>query len=207
MLDLRSANVPGDFLSLANDLETYVPKLEESLNTALELGPALQSLLGLDGPEKATSCCRKTTTSCGPTGGFVGSMGLLTMQDGHLADMDYRDSYSFDNPDSPHLAPPTPLIKYMNATGLYLRDANWWPNFPSTALAVEQLFEQEQGKKADGVIALDLTALKYLLEFTGPVLVPDYGVEVSAGDYVAKSYYYIFSPGGRVSSTGRTQTS
>ncbi len=49
----------------------------------------------------------------------------------------------------------------MNATGLYLRGCQLVAEFPSTALAVEQLFEQEQGNKADGVIALDLTALKY----------------------------------------------
>lgn len=193
IFQLESSNPPEDIKPLVADLKSSLPELDNYLASAAELPPLLRSLLGMDGP-KNYLLISQNNYELRATGGFIGSMGLMTVAGGRISSLDYRSSYSFDSPNRPHVEPPVPYIKYMNATGLYLRDANWWPDFPTSARALEELFYLDQGKRTDGVIAIDMEGVKLLLQFTGPVRVPDYEVEVSADDFLMKSYYYVYSP-------------
>lgn len=193
LLQLESSNPPGSVQQLVAGLNPSLPKLDSYLASAEELTPLLSNLLGMDSP-KDYLLISQNNYELRATGGFIGSMGLLTVDKGRIASLDYRSSYGFDNPNRPHVEPPVPYIKYMDTTGLYLRDANWWPDFPTSARALEEIFYLDQGKKTDGVIGIDMEGVKLLLEFTGPVTVPGYNVEVSAADFLEKSYYYVYSP-------------
>jgi hypothetical protein len=121
------------------------------------------------------------------TGGFIGTLGLLTVADGRVAATDVRSSYLWDRPDAPKPPAPRPLERYMNFGGWYLRDANWWVDFRHTAAQLLLLWEREQGQAdgIDGVIAIDQDALRLLLEAVGGVEVPELGGRVSADSVVA----------------------
>ena len=47
----------------------------------------------------------------------------------------------------------------------YLRDANYWPDFPTSAKKIAWFLEKEGGPTADHIIALDQRILKPVLEF------------------------------------------
>ena len=70
----------------------------------------------------------------------------------------------------------------MGAGILMLRDANWWPDFPTSARAVNGLYEQDTGRKVDGVVAIDLYTLELLLRALGPVQVPGYDGTISSSN-------------------------
>jgi uncharacterized protein DUF4012 len=111
------------------------------------------------------------------TGGFVGTLGRLSVADGRITNSDVRSSYDWDNPLAPRSLPPVPLQKYMDFGAWYLRDANWWIDFPTTAQQLLAIWDQQQGGagQIDGVIAIDEPGLAGLLDAVGGVDVPDLG--------------------------------
>jgi len=110
-----------------------------------------------------------------PTGGFMGSMGLVTLEDGEVTAQDYRSSVEFDPAGGPPgRTPPAPLIHYLGLGDWYVRDANWSPDFPSSAEEILALLQQDQGLAPAGIVALDSHAVALLIEVFGPLAVPEY---------------------------------
>jgi hypothetical protein len=68
----------------------------------------------------------------------------------------------------------------MRAGMLVLRDANWWPDFPTSARTVSSIYGQDQGIAVDGVVAADLTTLRLLVDALGPIVVPGYDQPVNS---------------------------
>jgi len=60
--------------------------------------------------------------------------------------------------------------------------ANWSPDFPTAARQAQWFFEAGGGHPVDGVIGINVTTLEKLLDVTGPVDVPEYGVRVASGN-------------------------
>jgi hypothetical protein len=52
---------------------------------------------------------------------------------------------------------------------LLLRDSNWSPDFPTSAQVAQALFQQDQGLTTDGVVALDLEAVRLLVAALEPL--------------------------------------
>jgi hypothetical protein len=84
-----------------------------------------------------------------------------------------------------HVRPPPPppaYARYLGLGGWYLRDANWWPDWPTSAAQIELAWSRAGYGPLDGVIAIDSAAVGRLLRAVGPVRVPEYGV-VSANNF------------------------
>ena len=132
-------------------------------------------LLGDDKPKKYLVIFQNNM-ELRPTGGFIGSFGLLTFDKGRLSEMVVNDVYSADGQLKGHVDPPEPIYKYLGEGGWYLRDANWDPSFPVSAQKIEWFLEKEIGEHVDGVIALDLNFIKRMLLVSGPVNLPEFGL-------------------------------
>jgi hypothetical protein len=107
-----------------------------------------------------------------PTGGFISGGGHVTIDRGRLTDLVLKDSYALDNWEQPHPDPPAALRKHMAADLWVLRDANWSPDFPTSADVARALYAQDQGVTTDGAIAIDLEAVRLLVSALGPLSVP-----------------------------------
>ena len=59
---------------------------------------------------------------------------------------------------------PADLKQYLGEDGWYLRDANWSPFFPKTAVQAAWFLEKEVGQKVDGVWAINLEVAKGCLK-------------------------------------------
>jgi len=107
------------------------------------------------------------------TGGFISSIGAITVTRGvpHWASL--GDSYAVEDWNKAHPDPPEPLRKYMGLDLWVTRDGNWWPDFPTSAKAVAQLYALNQEQRVDGVIAADMTAAASLVEALAPLELPN----------------------------------
>jgi hypothetical protein len=114
-----------------------------------------------------------------PTGGFIGSYGLLTFDSGRLSDLTVNDVYSADGQLNGHVEPPAPIKNYLGEANWWLRDSNWDPDFPTSAQRAEWFLDKEIGKQVDGVVAIDLEPIKEILKYTGPVFLSDYDLDIS----------------------------
>ncbi len=161
------------FLAQGSDL---LPSARQGLELLSALGPAL----GMERP-RSYLLLGQNNAEIRATGGFIGSVGIVTLDKGVVTRMEYGSSYLPDEKVVPP-PPPQPMARYLGLGGWYLRDANWWPDFPSSAAQVEQAWLRAGRDPIDGVIAIDATAVTALLSIVGPIQVPGYG-SVSADGF------------------------
>ncbi|QQG41910.1 MAG: DUF4012 domain-containing protein [Candidatus Woesebacteria bacterium] len=114
-----------------------------------------------------------------PTGGFIGSYGVLSLDSGRLNELNVNDVYSADGQLKGHVEPPAPLKEHLGQANWWLRDSNWDPDFPTSAQRAEWFLNKETDQQVDGVVALDLDIVKDILSFTGPIFLPDYNLTIS----------------------------
>lgn len=183
------ARLSGRTSELLGRFDRFLEPAEDGL-AALRMLP---QLLGSDG-KRSYLLVAQNNQELRPTGGFISGVGLLQLEGGEIANLSFQDSYTVDDLDQPHPPPPAPLRRLMKAGMLLLRDANWWPDFPTSAGAMASLFRQDQGIRVDGVIAVDLTTLDLLLQAIGPVQVPGYDEPVGTDNLQAMMMSYWQAP-------------
>jgi hypothetical protein len=166
-------------------LDRYWPMI----NSAVRGAQALPELLGASSP-RSYLILAQNEDEHRATGGYITEAGLLTIDHGKIVALDFKDSYAVDDFSKPYPDPPAPLLEYMLAEIWVFRDANWSPDFPTTAKAAADLYELGQGVQVDGVIAVDQKALQLLLKALGPLRLEEYGETVDAQNVIGKIRAY-----------------
>ncbi len=187
-----------DEASLSPKLSALVLRLDKYLmlfDSGVQGLLAAPSLLGAESP-RTYLLLAQNENELRATGGFISSVALLRVRGGKIEDLDFQDSYAVDDLSVPHPSPPEALERYMLAQLWLLRDANWYPDFPSTAQVAMELYELDQGVSVNGVIVADLVAMESLVEVLGPVYLQEYGQEVSGANVVDLMREYWASPSG-----------
>ncbi len=127
--------------------------------------------MGADGP-RTYLILAQNNHELRSTGGFISGAGFVRFDGGRIVDLKLSDAYSVDDLAQPHPTPPRALTEQMGIEILTLRDSNWSPDFPQSAEVAQALFAQDRGIATDGVIALDLEAVRLLVAALGPLQVP-----------------------------------
>lgn len=134
-----------------------------------------------------------------PTGGFIGSFGLLTIEKGKIIDLKIEDVYTADGQLKGHVDPPLPIRKYLNQPHFFLRDSNFDPDFTISAAKAAFFLQKELGREVDGVVGINLFVLQKILQILGPIKIADFGNDsISADNFFFKAQYYAsdkFFPG------------
>jgi hypothetical protein len=157
----------------------------------------LPELIGL-GEKKTYLVLFQNNSELRPTGGFIGSYGLLTFDQGRLIDFEVQDVYVADGQLKGHVEPPEDLKKYLGEAGWFLRDSNWDIDFPSSAARAAWFFEKEMGRVVDGVLAVNLFVAQEILSSVGEVELADYEEKIDADNFFERAEYYAeinFFPG------------
>lgn len=146
----------------------------------LKIAPYLAPLLGSEGPRRYLIIAQNED-EIRATGGFITGAGMLVVEDGRILEMDFQDSYKVDNwAGKPYDLPPPPLQAFMGLDMFLFRDANFWPDFPTSAEKAMALFEYGQDSPSlDGVFSVDQQFLQMLIEATGPIDVPDSDITIN----------------------------
>ena len=117
-----------------------------------------------------------------PTGGFVGSFASLNVKDGNISTLKVDSIYALDGQLQDNIAPPQPVLNVNNRW--YMRDANWFADFPDSARKLSAFYEKEGGETPDIIIALTPNLIIDLLRLTGPVDMPKYNVTLTPDNFV-----------------------
>jgi hypothetical protein len=111
-----------------------------------------------------------------PTGGYIGSYGVISFLNGQVSLADYQTYEDLPEADPP-MEPPDDLSAYL--TGPWeLSNVNWWPNFPYSAATAREMFKRQDGTTVDGVIAITENVMAKLVGIFGPIQVPGYAQPV-----------------------------
>ena len=164
------------------DFERYIKLISESRI----LAGSFSQLLGQD-KSKTYLVLFENNMELRPTGGFIGSFGLITFDAGRLSDLTVSDVYSADGQLNGHVEPPAPIKNYLGEANWWLRDSNWDPDFPTSSKRAEWFLDKEISKQVDGVVAIDLFPIKEILKHTGPVFLSDYNMDITSDNLYEKT--------------------
>jgi hypothetical protein len=109
------------------------------------------------------------------TGGFIGSYTILDLASSEPLRLVIRDMYDPSGLSQTLPSPPGQAKYLSEGQGLKLVDANWNPDFPTSAELILQYFALLPGdpKHYDGVIGLPLTTVERVVTALGGVYVAD----------------------------------
>jgi hypothetical protein len=115
-----------------------------------------------------------------PTGGFIGTYGVLKLSSGAIKELKIESVYNLDGSLISNIAAPGPFQPDIKKWGL--RDANWFADFPTTAQKLMYFYEKAK-ETTDGVIAITPKMFGQLLQLTGPIEMKDYGVTLTPDNF------------------------
>ena len=160
---------------------TMIDKFEQNSEVYLEL-------LGYNGPRKYLFLFQNNQ-EMRATGGFIGSYGLLHINNGEIKNLIIDGIFNPDGQLFEDVIPPSPLQKI--SAGWSTHDANWYPHFPSSAHKIAWFYEKTGGPTVDGIITFTPTVMKKMLEVTGEIDMPEYGTSVNAENFIERTQFEV----------------
>lgn len=126
-------------------------------------------------------------TELRPTGGFIGTYGIITIRNAQIKNVFIDSIYNADGQQTKYIDAPPPLAKM--APRHYMRNANWDPDFPTSAQYIINMYETENGFTPDGVVAIDTKPFLDLLAVTGPINLVKYNTNIDKDNFLATTQY------------------
>ncbi|MBI3955734.1 DUF4012 domain-containing protein [Candidatus Gottesmanbacteria bacterium] len=201
---LRLIESDGTFPFTISFVKRMTERAEVEINSALSQAGAMRNLLalyratgGFD-EKKTYLILLQNSMELRPTGGFIGSIAIMTIADGVIETPVVQDVYAIDGQLKGHVDPPGPMKELLKQEHWYLRDSNWDPDFVVSGEQAAWFYQKETGVAVDGVVAVSTPVLTELLAVTGPIDLPDYNDRITAENFFGKSLFYTkadFFPG------------
>ncbi len=162
--------------SQINDLDQKLSEADSLLNSAVPVAELSQFFVGSPEPAKFLILLQNND-ELRPSGGFLGTYGILDIQNGSLKNFFSEDTYHLDMPvkDTMDFVPPAPLKEYLKVDRWFLRDANWSPDWPTSARQIQTTYDRELvlDKKTpaqfNGVISINPALAADLIDLVGPI--------------------------------------
>lgn len=138
----------------------------------LQLAPSLPALMGTAEPVTYLILIQNNH-ELRATGGLISAVGQLTLDNGEIVALEFKDSYDILNHDVEHPWAPEPMQRFLGVELMFFRDTNWSPDLPTAGQLIRTIYQQNEGVKADGIITIDLHAVELLMAGFGQLRVPD----------------------------------
>lgn len=163
-----STAVPVEYQAQFNNFKQLLSGLVRDFTTVDQLGSSFLDIFGTKGSRRYLLVFQNPH-EIRPTGGFMGSFAVMDIKDGEITKLDVPAGGTYDLQGSlkKFVEPPTPLL--LANKRWEFQDANWFPDFPTTADNILWFYRNSYGVTADGVIAVNATVLERLLTVLGPV--------------------------------------
>ncbi len=179
ILLLRNAQKTTNIPVVSNLIVSVAGRISKGMElseTALPWISAIPDILGY--PESKTYLLLlKNNTELRPTGGFIGTFGIVTLSNGGIEFFETDNVYNLDEPAKAfnEKIPPDPIRKYLKQSQWFFRDSNWDPDFPSSAKSAIQFYKDQKGpiEHFDGVLAFTPKLIEDLISIVGPIEVGD----------------------------------
>ena len=189
--EIPEFGVLSQIKSASAPLKDGLPQINDIVDQAIPALEALPQIVGYP-EQKNYLFLLQNNTELRPTGGFIGTYGVLKVKDGEIAEFHTDNIYNIDEPAKYTLdtTPPWQIEKYLKVDTWFMRDANWSPDFPTSAEKALELYELEGGtEQFDGVIAVTPTLIESLLELTGEITV--WGITFNSDNVVDVLEYQV----------------
>jgi hypothetical protein len=191
LCDIADRSVGLTDEGLVPPLAKAIREVKDALASVAPYLDRSSSLLALEryllSSERRILVISQNSAELRPTGGFAGTFAILHVGPQGFALEKYADVWTLPNPARISVPPPgAPGAKHFG-----FRDANWWIDFPTSARAMLGFWEESGQPPVDGIIAIDVVAVRDLLEVFGPINVPDYRETFTAENLLDRLLYLV----------------
>ncbi len=183
MSKIDATALPKMYQEQFNDLSDKVKFLSISLDESITLAKEASIFLG-DTYDKRYMLVFQNNTEKRGSGGFIGSFALVDIRRGQITSLTVPKGGTYDTEAglTRLVASPEPL-RLLNPRW-HFWDANWWPDWPTSAKKLMWFYENSNGPSVDGVISLTPTVIESALEVIGPIdMRADYGVIIDSENF------------------------
>ena len=200
LLSLTIKQLAKELNSLTEDLAyidqkipDYIPnrlKIKNDLSAVIELvqrtkkfSPFVEEILA-KGTEKKYLLLFANNMEIRPGGGFIGSYGVLTLNDLTFEDLKIYDVYDADGQLIGHVEPPESVRKYLNQPHWFLRDSAYSGDFVEN-YNTAQFFLRKEVNLTDfnGGILLTTSSIQNILSAFGKFYLPDFKESITADNF------------------------
>jgi hypothetical protein len=166
------------FVKLKNNLPVFINSLKKSD----EMVDFAINFLG-DNDLKKYLIVFQNDNELRATGGFMGSFALVDFKGGDIDNIKMPGGGAYDVRAGfkKLLAAPEPM-RLINPRWEF-QDANWWPDFPTSAENIAYFYNKSDGATVDGVIVINSDWLGGLLSVIGDIDMPDYDKVITAANF------------------------
>lgn len=185
---IKISSLPQEIQPQLVLLEEKMPQITQTAAVALDWSDRFLEIMGEQSAKKYLIIFQNNA-EIRATGGFIGTYGLLDLDQGQIKKLFIDGIYNLDGQLKEKIIPPKPLQKI--AIPWTTHDANWFADFPTSAQKIMWFFEKTGGPTVDGVISLTPTVIEKLLELTGPIEIPEYGVTLNAQNFAEVTQYKV----------------
>jgi outer membrane murein-binding lipoprotein Lpp len=183
----------GPLAGAHRDATTRIAKIDATARSAMDGVNAMIAFTGGDG-HRSYLILSQNPDELRPTGGFMGSYGVLAADAGKVRLTRYDDSVAWvrDHPTAviPADQVGSPFRFYDPPLEETFANTNTTPDWPHAAEVALKLWAAAGEAPTDGVVSFTPQFLARILAVTGPVVVPGYNETVTAGNVVGRLDYY-----------------
>jgi len=111
-------------------------------------------------------------------GGFAGSYAKLIANYPKF-DLSFQDIYVPNGQLKGYVTPPAPIQEAFQNGSWELANADWEPDFPTSATSIRWFFEKGNEINPDNLIIMNLTTIKKVLDVVGSFTVPEYEAKIT----------------------------
>ncbi len=167
--------------------EEKIADFKAAIDKGRALAAVLPDVLGRRG-ERKYFLAIQNNAELRATGGLIGNYGIISAERGKLSLDSFDEIHSLKRPGGAAVAAPKDFIdrygSLFSTSPTVWVNANASPDFPTSAGVISNLYRESTGEAVDGVVAIDPVGLSYLLRATGPIDLPEMGVNVSSDNAV-----------------------
>jgi hypothetical protein len=186
-----SADVmPAQYREKLESAKEKINKFNDVLLSLKAKIPAVLELLGDRYPHRYLILLQNDTEAR-PTGGFIGSIMIVDVNDGYITKSEFHDVYDFDGQLKEDIQAPPDIAKITD--NWRLRDSNYSPDFAVSAEKAAWFLQKEKGPSVDTVIAINQSFIAELLDITGPITVEGFNGKIDKTNYQTVLTYIIES--------------
>ncbi len=184
--DVSPRSVPAAYREGFLHIRTDVKAALEDVKRASASSSALLDAIGANGKRRYLVVFQNAN-ELRPTGGFIGSFALMDLKDGKIEQIEIPAGGSYDlrGGFNQRIAAPEQL-RLVNARWEF-QDANWFPDFPTSAQSLMWFYEKSGGPTVDGVIAVTSGLMQDLLRAVGPIEMPERGKTITSDNFMMET--------------------
>lgn len=189
--DLKKVDVndlPQDVRVNISLIKENLPKINNDLKILIGYSDNFLEILGHKG-SKRYLVLFENNRELRPTGGFMGTYALVDIADGQIKNLKIEGPYNLDGNLYEKIIAPEPLR--LIQVKFFLRDANWFLDFPMSAKKIMSMYEKSGGPTVDGVFTVTGNVMEALLDVMGEIDMPEYDTKINSANFFDETQWEV----------------